>query len=151
MLATHTENIHTHVSLRENNEISAIRLAAIFLSDFADLDDQACLSSLLASEVLKTRLINQRTAFIYATDANTQQPQFMVMTFDQPVYWGEADTAIDFLIAAVVPNTITEESLNALTIALSRQFDDQTGDLDQIKNDSLALNRLLDTLKVSAS
>lgn len=147
MLAVRNKNVFTNVKLLENNEISAIRMAANLLSDCARVNRQACYSSLLASEALQTHMINDRTAFIYGTDASIKRPQFIIITFADAIIWGEDNERVDYLVVGIIPDDDDDVDLDAIVALVKIQFSGLAGRQDALKDDAAALTDMIEQVQ----
>ncbi len=130
------------IELKDNNQLSALKLAAQKTAEEFNVDEQAIQSSIFASAAQGNTILENRAVFMYATSDKKHSIHTMTLTFKTPVAWGNDKTPIDYLIVGLLPDTADQNDLDALTEKVTNELSDKADDLDDIRFNDSDLNKL---------
>ncbi|CAJ1202611.1 PTS sugar transporter subunit IIA [Companilactobacillus nantensis] len=131
-----------NIELQDNNQLSALKLAAKKTADEFNVDEQNIQSSIFASAAAGNTIIADRAVFMYATNEKKSRVHTMMMTFKNPVAWGNDKTPIDYLIVGMFPADSDQDTVNAVTEKITNIMQDKSEQLDDIKFNNSDLNKL---------
>ncbi|WP_461226585.1 PTS sugar transporter subunit IIA [Lacticaseibacillus suihuaensis] len=137
------KNVAVAVPLENANELAALTAIAQITADRLNLDPQGLKASFIASEVQASQIVAGRVVVTHATSAAVTRPASVLITFAEPVRWGEGSTPIDYALAIVIPDGGDYETVAAPAVA---KLVAQAAALDPLKSNASALNRLNATL-----
>ncbi|AYE37474.1 hypothetical protein D1B17_01870 [Companilactobacillus zhachilii] len=131
-----------NVELEDNNQLSALKLAAKKTAEEFNVDEQNIQSSIFASAASGNIIIENRAVFMYATNDKKSRAHTMMITFKNPVAWGNDKTPVDYLIVGMFPSDTTQATVDALTEKITNIMHDKSDQLDDIKFNDSDLNKL---------
>lgn len=131
-----------NVELEDNNQLSALKLAAKKTAEEFNVDEQNIQSSIFASAASGNIIIENRAVFMYATNDKKSRAHTMMITFKNPVAWGNDKTPVDYLIVGMFPSDTTQATVDALTEKITNIMHDKSDQLDDIKFNDGDLNKL---------
>ncbi|MBL3530996.1 PTS sugar transporter subunit IIA [Companilactobacillus zhachilii] len=131
-----------NVELEDNNQLSALKLAAKKTAEEFNVDEQNIQSSIFASAASGNIIIENRAVFMYATNDKKSRAHTMMITFKNPVAWGNDKTPVDYLIVGMFPSDTTQATMDALTEKITNIMHDKSDQLDDIKFNDGDLNKL---------
>ncbi|MQS77377.1 hypothetical protein FHL06_13760, partial [Lactobacillus halodurans] len=106
------------------------------------VDEQNIQSSIFASAASGNIIIENRAVFMYATNDKKSRAHTMMITFKNPVAWGNDKTPVDYLIVGMFPSDTTQATVDALTEKITNIMHDKSDQLDDIKFNDGDLNKL---------
>ena len=131
-----------NIELEDNNQMSALKLAAKKAADEFSVDEQTIQSSIFASAAAGNTIIENRAVFMYATSEKKSRVHTMMLTFKTPVAWGNDKTPIDYLIVGMFPEDSDQNTVDAVTEKITNIMHDKSEQLDDIKFNDGDLNKL---------
>jgi len=131
-----------NIELQDNNQMSALKLAAKKAADEFGVDEQTIQSSIFASAAAGNTIIENRAVFMYATSEKKSRVHTMMLTFKNPVAWGNDKTPIDYLIVGMFPEDSDQNTVDAVTEKITNIMHDKSEQLDDIKFNDGDLNKL---------
>lgn len=131
-----------NIELEDNNQLSALKLAAKKAADEFSVDEQTIQSSIFASAAAGNTIIENRAVFMYATSEKKSRVHTMMLTFKNPVAWGNDKTPIDYLIVGMFPEDSDQDTVDAVTEKITNIMHDKSEQLDDIKFNDGDLNKL---------
>jgi len=131
-----------NIELEDNNQMSALKLAAKKAADEFSVDEQTIQSSIFASAAAGNTIIENRAVFMYATSEKKSRVHTMMLTFKNPVTWGNDKTPIDYLIVGMFPEDSDQNTVDAVTEKITNIMHDKSEQLDDIKFNDGDLNKL---------
>lgn len=131
-----------NIELEDNNQLSALKLAAKKTAEEFNVDEQNIQSSIFASAASGNIIIENRAVFMYATNDKKSRAHTMMITFKNPVAWGNDKTPVDYLIVGMFPSDTTQATVDALTEKITNIMHDKSDQLDDIKFNDGDLNKL---------
>ena len=131
-----------NIELEDNNQMSALKLAAKKAADEFSVDEQTIQSSIFASAAAGNTIIENRAVFMYATSEKKSRVHTMMLTFKNPVIWGNDKTPIDYLIVGMFPEDSDQNTVDAVTEKITNIMNDKSEQLDDIKFNDGDLNKL---------
>ncbi|WP_338215555.1 PTS sugar transporter subunit IIA [Companilactobacillus muriivasis] len=131
-----------NIELEDNNQMSALKLAAKKAADEFSVDEQTIQSSIFASAAAGNTIIENRAVFMYATSEKKSRVHTMMLTFKNPVAWGNDKTPIDYLIVGMFPEDSDQNTVDAVTEKITNIMHDKSEQLDDIKFNDGDLNKL---------
>lgn len=131
-----------NIELADNNQLSALKLAAKKTAEEFGVDEQNIQSSIFASAAAGNTIIENRAVFMYATSEKKSRVHTMMMTFKTPVAWGNDKTPIDYLIVGMFPEDSDQNTVDAETEKITNVLHDKSEQLDDIKFNDGDLNKL---------
>lgn len=131
-----------NIELEDNNQLSALKLAAKKAADEFSVDEQTIQSSIFASAAAGNTIIENRAVFMYATSEKKSRVHTMMLTFKNPVAWGNDKTPIDYLIVGMFPEDSDQNTVDAVTEKITNIMHDKSEQLDDIKFNDGDLNKL---------
>ena len=131
-----------NVELKNNNQMSALKIAAKKAADEFNVDQQSIQSSIFASAASGNIIFENRAVFMYATSDKKSQFHTMTLTFKDPVIWGNDQTPVDYLIVGIFPDGTGSETVDSMTKKIGNIMQDKSEQLDDIKFNDSNLNKL---------
>lgn len=131
-----------NIELQDNNQLSALKLAAAKAADEFNVDEQAVQSSIFASAAQGTPIIENRAVFMFATSDKKSRAHTMLLTFKTPVAWGTDRTPVDYLIVGLFPDGSTDDQIQAINDKVTTELSEKADQLDDIKFNDSNLNKL---------
>lgn len=131
-----------NVELKDNTQINALKLAAKKTAEEFNLDEQSIQSSIFASAANGNKLIENRAVFMYATSDSKSRVHTMMMTFKNPIAWGNDAAPVDYLIVGIFPDAADQTEVAKITDRISETLHDKADQLDDIKFQDSDLNKL---------
>ncbi|MQS76188.1 PTS sugar transporter subunit IIA [Companilactobacillus halodurans] len=129
-----------NIELENNDQMSALKLAAQKAADEFNLDEQTVQSSIFASAAQGNTILEDRAVFMYATSEKKHRVHTILLTFKDPVAWGNDQSLIDYLIVGVFPDKSSQKDVDELTQNITDKL--HGSDLDDIKFNDTELNKL---------
>lgn len=129
-----------NVELEDNNQLSALKLAAKKTAEEFGVDEQNIQSSIFASAAQGNTIIENRAVFMFATSDKKSRVHTMMMTFKDPIAWGNDKTPIDYLIVGMFPDDTSQDTVNNVIEKISDKL--KSANLDDIKFNDGQLNKL---------
>jgi len=131
-----------NIELQDNNQLSALKLAAQKTAEEFNVDEQAVQSSIFASAAQGNTILEDRAVFMYATSDKKHSVHTMLLTFKTPVLWGNDRVPVDYLIVGLLPDDANQDTLDALTESVTNELHNKADELDDIKFNDSDLNKL---------
>ncbi|WP_334352310.1 hypothetical protein [Companilactobacillus sp. HBUAS56257] len=131
-----------NIELSDNNQLSALKLAATKTADEFNLDPQAVQSSLFASAAQEPSILENRVVYMFITSDKKSRNHTMTLTFKEPVLWGNDRTPIDYLIIGILPDDYSQADNDKLTETITNKISENADKLDDIKFNDGELNKL---------
>ncbi|WP_195701340.1 hypothetical protein [Companilactobacillus futsaii] len=131
-----------NIELKDNNEMSALKLAASKTAEEFSVDEQNIQSSIFASAAQDDNFIEERAVFMFVTSDKKSRAHTMTLTFKDPVAWGNDRTPIDYLIVGMFPSNTPQNDVDLLTEKITNALHDKADQLDDIKFNGSDLNKL---------
>ncbi|WP_125565762.1 PTS sugar transporter subunit IIA [Companilactobacillus insicii] len=131
-----------NVELKDNNQMSALKLAAKKTAEEFNVDEQNIQSSIFASAAAGNTIIEDRAVFMFTTSDKKSRAHTMTLTFKDPVAWGNDKASIDYLIVGVFPDGSDQNTIDSLTEKVTDIMHDNSAQLDDIKFNNGELNKL---------
>ncbi|PMD68164.1 PTS sugar transporter subunit IIA [Companilactobacillus nuruki] len=129
-----------NIELEDNNQLSALKLAAKKTAEEFGVDEQNIQSSIFASAAQGNTIIENRAVFMFATSDKKSRVHTMMMTFKDPIAWGNDKTPIDYLIVGMFPDDTSQDTVNNVIEKISDKL--KSANLDDIKFNDGQLNKL---------
>lgn len=147
MFALFTKKIvAVEVKLDNANELSALQAIADTAASKLGIDAQGLKASFIASEVQGTHLIAERIVLTHATTPRVRTPQTVLLSFKEPVRWGQASIPVDYALAIVMPDADSAEDYAALAAKATAKLTACADRLTALRTNAAALNQLNRTL-----
>jgi len=131
-----------NIELKDNNQLSALKLAAQKAADEFNIDEQTVQSSIFASAAQGNTIIENRAVFMYATSEKKSRAHTMLLTFKDPVAWGNDKAPVDYLIIGLFPDDSDQTDVDTLTDKITTELHEKSAQLDDIKFNDSDLNKL---------
>lgn len=131
-----------NVELSDNNQLSALKLAAQKTAEEFNVDEQNIQSSIFASAAAGNTIIENRAVFMFATSDKKSRVHTMMLTFKNPVAWGNDKVPVDYLIVGMFPDSSDQNTVDAVTEKVTNIMHDKAAQLDDIKFNDSELNKL---------
>lgn len=131
-----------NIELSDNNQVSALKLAATKAADEFNLDAQAVQSSLFASAAQEPVILENRVAYMFVTTDQKTRNHTMTLTFKEPVLWGNDRIPVDYLIVGILPDNYSQEDNDKLAENITNKITENADKLDDIKFNDGELNKL---------
>ncbi|WP_125588238.1 PTS sugar transporter subunit IIA [Companilactobacillus jidongensis] len=131
-----------NIELKDNNQLSALKLAAKKAADEFNIDEQNIQSSIFASAAAGNIIIEGRAVFMFATSEKKNNVHTMTLTFKDPITWGNDKTPIDYLIVGIFPEDSDQATVDEMTDKITNIMHDKSSQLDDIKFNDSGLNKL---------
>lgn len=131
-----------NIELKDNNQLSALKLAASKVADEFSVDEQAVQSSVFASAAQGNDIIENRAVFMYATSEKKSRVHTMLLTFKTPVAWGNDKVPVDYLIIGLFPDDSSQDEIDHITEKVTNGLHEKAEQLDDIKFNDSDLNKL---------
>ncbi|KRN99875.1 PTS sugar transporter subunit IIA [Companilactobacillus kimchiensis] len=131
-----------NIELKDNNQLSALKLAAQKAADEFNIDEQSVQSSIFASAAQGNDIIENRAVFMFATSDKKSRAHTMLLTFKTPVAWGNDKVPVDYLIIGLFPDGASQDDVDAMTDKVTTGLHEKADQLDDIKFTDNALNKL---------
>lgn len=131
-----------NIELKDNNQLSALKLAAKKAADEFNIDEQNIQSSIFASAAAGNIIIEDRAVFMFATSEKKSNVHTMTLTFKDPIAWGNDKTPIDYIIVGIFPEDSEQSTVDDMTDKITNIMDDKSSQLDDIKFNDSGLNKL---------
>lgn len=135
-----------NVELEDNNQMSALKLAAKKTAEEFNVDEQNIQSSIFASAAQGNTIIADRAVFMFATSDKKSRVHTMMLTFKNPVAWGNDKTPIDYLIVGMFPDNSDQNTVTSVTEKITKILNEKSAQLDDIKFNDSELNKLNQSL-----
>jgi len=131
-----------NIELKDNNQLAALKLAAQKAADEFNVDEQAIQSSIFASAAQGNTILENRVVLMYATSDKKHSAHTMLLTFKDPIAWGNDKVPVDYLIVGLLPDDDDQATLDSLTDKISDELSNKSDQLDDIKFNDSELNKL---------
>ena len=131
-----------NIELEDNNQLSALKLAAKKAADEFGIDEQNVQSSIFASAAQGNTIIENRAVFMFATSEKKSRVHTMMLTFKTPVAWGNDKVPVDYLIIGLFPDNTDQVTIDGVTDKITKTLQEKSEQLDDIKFNDNDLNKL---------
>lgn len=131
-----------NIQLDDPNQLSILKLAATKLADEFSIDEQNAQSSIFASASQEDTLLENRAVFMAVTSDKKSQAHTMLLTFKDPILWGNARTPIDYMIVGLLPSDADESMIADLKDKVATKLHEKADILDDIRFNDNKLNKL---------
>lgn len=131
-----------NIELEDNNQLSALKLAAQKAAEEFNIDEQNVQSSIFASAAQGNTIIENRAVFMFATSNNKSRVHTMTLTFKTPVAWGNDKVPVDYLIVGLFPDNTEQATVDGMTDKITQTLHEKSAQLDDIKFNDSDLNKL---------
>ena len=131
-----------NIELEDNNQLSALKLAAKKAADEFGIDEQNVQSSIFASAAQGNTIIENRAVFMFATSEKKSRVHTMMLTFKTPVAWGNDKVPVDYLIVGLFPDNTDQVTIDGVTDKITKTLQEKSEQLDDIKFNDNDLNKL---------
>ncbi|GEO59025.1 PTS sugar transporter subunit IIA [Companilactobacillus bobalius] len=131
-----------NVELKDNNQLSALKLAAEKTADEFGLDAQTVQSSLFASAAQEPTILNDCVVYMFVTSDKKHKAHSMTLTFKNPIVWGNDRIPVDYMIVGVLPDGAGQEDADQLREHITDKVNENADKLDDIRFNDSELNKL---------
>lgn len=131
-----------NIQLDEPNQLSVLKLAANKLAEEFNVDAQNAQSSIFASAAQEDTLLENRAVFMAVTSDKKSQAHTMLLTFKDPILWGNARTPVDYMVVGLLPSEADEAAIETLQAKVADTLHAHADALDDIRFNDNKLNKL---------